>query len=155
MARYQASLHTRTATEGVFSYLSDFSNSQEWDPGVVTAERLTAGGVVEGAEFRLVTRFLGTQSALTYRIVEYDPPRVVTFHGENETVISHDRITFVPEPDGTTIDYDARLQLKGYRKLMEPLVALAFRRVGDRALNGLRQALREGALAGAQRTAGT
>jgi hypothetical protein len=155
MARYQASLRTRMATEAVFKYLSDFSNSREWDPGVVTAERLTAGGIVEGAEFRLVTRFLGTQSALTYRVVEYDPPRVVTFHGENEAVISHDRITFVPESDGTTIHYDALLQLKGYRKPMAPLVALAFRRVGERALNGLRQTLAERALAGPERTAGT
>jgi Polyketide cyclase / dehydrase and lipid transport len=155
MARYEASLHTRTATGDVFSYLSDFSNSQEWDPGVVTAERVTAGAVVEGAEFRLVTRFLGSQSALTYRIVEYDSPRVVTFHGENEAVISHDRITFVSESDGTTIHYDARLQLKGYRKLMAPLVAFAFRRVGERGLNGLRRTLSERAVAGAQRTAGT
>ena len=141
MSRYQASLHTRTATEDVFSYLSDFSNSQEWDPGVVTAERLTAGDIGEGAEFRLVARFLGSESALTYRIVEYDPPHAVTFHGENDAVVSHDRITFVPESGGTMIDYDAQLELKGYRKLMEPLVSLAFRRVGARALGGLSQVL--------------
>ncbi len=141
MARYQASLRTQTAADDVFSYLSDFSNSQDWDPGVVIAERLTAGTIVEGAEFRLVARFLGGQSALTYRIVEYDPPHAVTFHGENDAVVSHDRITFVPETDGTTIDYDAQLELKGYRKVMEPLVSLAFRRVGTRALDGLKRTL--------------
>jgi hypothetical protein len=141
MARYEASLHTGTATEDVFSYLSDFSNSQEWDPSVLVAERLTAGPIAEGAEFRLVARFLGGESALTYRIVEYDPPHVVTFHGENDAVVSHDRITFVSESGGTTIGYDARLELKGYRKLMEPLVSAAFRRIGDRALGGLKQTL--------------
>jgi carbon monoxide dehydrogenase subunit G len=155
MARYQASLRTGTVTDELFSYLSDFSNSQEWDPGVISAERLTVGAVAEGAEFRLVARFLGSESELTYRIVEYDPPHVVTFHGENEAVISHDRITFVPEADGTTIDYDARLDLKGYRKLMEPLVALAFRRVGERALGGLKQTLSERALRAAEQTTRT
>ncbi len=155
MARYQASLHTHTPTEELFSYLSDFSNSQEWDPGVVTAERLTSGAVAEGTEFRLVARFLGSESELTYRVVEYDPPHVVTFHGENEAVVSHDRITFVPEADGTTIDYDARLELKGYRKLMEPLVSLAFRRVGERALGGLRQTLSDRALRAAEQTTTT
>ena len=154
MARYQASLHTRTATEDVFSYLSDFSNSQEWDPGVVMAERLTAGEIAEGAEFRLVARFLSSESTLTYRIVEYDPPHAVTFHGENDAVISHDRITFVPESGGTTIDYDAQLELKRYRRLMEPLVAVAFRQVGARALSGLRQVLAERALDSATQTTG-
>ena len=103
MSRYQASLHTPTATEDVFSYLSDFSNSQEWDPGVVTAERLTVGAIVEGTEFRLVARFLSSESALTYRIVEYDPPHAVTFRGENATVISNDRITFEAVGEGTRI----------------------------------------------------
>lgn len=141
MARYQASLHTRRAPDDVFAYLSDFSNSEQWDPGVVSAERVTTGDIVEGAEFRLVARFLGSESPLTYRIVEYDPPHAVTFHGENEAVVSHDRITLAPGGEGTTIAYDARLDLKGYRKLVGPLIGLAFKRVGDRALGGLKETL--------------
>ncbi len=141
MARYHASLTTHQPPREVFSYLSDFSNSQEWDPGVVSAERTTPGGIAEGAEFRLVARFLGSESALTYRIVEYNPPSAVTFHGENEAVVSHDRITLTSAGDGTTIDYDARLELKGFRKLADPLISLVFRRVGERALGGLRQTL--------------
>ena len=77
MARYQASLRTQTAAEDVFSYLSDFSNSQEWDPGVVVAERLTAGGVAEGAEFRLVTRFLGACAHVPDRRIRPSPRRYI------------------------------------------------------------------------------
>ena len=64
------------------------------DAGVVEAERLNDAAVGEGTEFRLVAEFLGRKTALTYRIVEYDPPHAVTFRGENATVISNDRITF-------------------------------------------------------------
>lgn len=40
MARYRASIDIQQPREGVFAYLSDFSTTREWDPGVVEAERL-------------------------------------------------------------------------------------------------------------------
>jgi len=141
MARYRAALDTPREREDVFAYLSDFSTTQEWDPGVVEAERLNDGAVGEGTEFRLVAEFLGRKTALTYRIVEYDPPRAVTFRGENATVISDDRITFEAVDEGTRITYDADLALKGPLRIADPLLRLAFNRVGDRALAGLRNKL--------------
>lgn len=141
MARYRATVHTDRSREEVFAYLSDFSTTREWDPGVVTAERLTANGVKHGSEFSLVARFLGRDTQLTYRIVEYEPPRCVVFLGENATVISRDRITFEPAGTGTDISYDAELKLKGLLRLADPLLALAFKRVGDRALDGMRATL--------------
>ena len=110
MARYRAVLDTFREREEVFAYLSDFSTAQEWDPGVVEAERLNDAAVGEGTEFRLVAEFLGRRTALTYRIVEYDPPRAVTFRGENATVISNDRITFADVNEGTRITYTLTLR---------------------------------------------
>ncbi|HUO69869.1 MAG TPA: SRPBCC family protein [Solirubrobacteraceae bacterium] len=141
MARYRATIDTPREREDVFAYISDFSSTQEWDPGVVEAERLNEAAVGEGTEFRLVAEFLGRKTALTYRIVEYDPPRAVTFRGENATVISNDRITFAPLGEGTRITYDAELLLKGPLRLADPLLGLAFNRVGDRALAGLKHKL--------------
>jgi Polyketide cyclase / dehydrase and lipid transport len=141
MARYRASIDTLWTPHGAFAYLSDFSTSAEWDPGVVEAERVSAGAVGEGTEFRLVAEFLGRKTPLTYRVVEYEPPSAVTFVGENANVISHDRITFETIPTGTRVTYDADLRLKGLLRLADPLLALAFNRVGLRALVGLREVL--------------
>jgi carbon monoxide dehydrogenase subunit G len=127
----------------MFAYLSDFSSTQEWDPGVTEAERLGDAPVREGTEFRLLASFLGRQTPLTYRIVEYDPPSAVTFRGESSTVVSLDRITFEPSDGGTRITYDADLALKGPFKLADPLLGVAFKRVGARALAGLRRTLEE------------
>jgi carbon monoxide dehydrogenase subunit G len=139
MARYRASIETQWMPEQAFAYLSDFSTSAEWDPGVVEAKR--AGAVGKGTEFRLVAKFLGRQTPLTYRVVEYEPPSAVTFVGENEAVVSHDRITFDTVATGTRVTYDAELRLKGLLRVADPLLALAFNRVGDRALGGLRAVL--------------
>jgi hypothetical protein len=143
MAHYNASLHTARSPEDTFAYLSDFSTTAEWDPGVLEAERLGEAPVREGTEFRLVAIFLGRKIPLIYRIIEYDPPSAVTFRGESSTVLSLDRIVFEPSRGGTRIVYDADLALKGAFKLADPLLRLAFRRVGNRALSGLLRTLEE------------
>ena len=149
MAHYRASLETSLSCEETFAYLSDFSTTEEWDPGVAEAHRLEAGEVREGSQFRLLARFLGRTVPLTYRIVEYVPTDAVGFLAENTTVVSRDRITFEPAGAGTRIVYDADLALKGPLGIADPLLGLAFSRVGDRALDGLRQRLAELAATGA------
>jgi carbon monoxide dehydrogenase subunit G len=141
MAHYNASVDTARPPDEMFAYLSDFSRTQEWDPGVIEAERLGDAPVQEGTEFRLLASFLHRKIPLTYRIVEYDPPNAVTFRGESSTVVSLDRITFEPSESSTRITYDADLALKGPFKLADPLLALAFKRVGARALAGLHKTL--------------
>jgi carbon monoxide dehydrogenase subunit G len=141
MATYIATVESARSPEQVFDYIADFSTNAQWDPGTASADRAGEGPIGLGAEFRLVVSFLGRTSRLTYRIVEYDRPHVVTFRGENAAVVSFDRITIEPWNGGSRLTYDARLRLKGAARLAGPLVALAFRRVGDRALAGLRSAL--------------
>jgi carbon monoxide dehydrogenase subunit G len=141
MARYHATIETGRSAEAVFAYLSDFSTAQEWDPGVVEAERLGEEPVGEGKRFRLVAEFMGRRIPLTYRIVEYDPPHAVTFVGESLTATSRDRIVFERAGEGTRVTYDADLQLKGGLRFLDPLLRIAFTRTGDRALRALRTAL--------------
>ncbi len=141
MARYTATLHADRPVEDVFAYLADFSTTEEWDPGVVRATRNGNGTIGVGTTFDLVASFLGRENALTYEVVEYEAPHAITLRGENATVVSLDRITTEPDGDGTKITYDADLSLKGPLKLGDPLLKLAFGRVGDRALEGLRATL--------------
>jgi len=137
MASYKATLETQIPAQDVFAYLSDFSNTEEWDPGTVQAHRVDDGPIGEGSEFRLVAAFLGRKSAISYRVVEYDPPRTVSFRGENSTVVSLDRIAVAGAGGGSRVTYDADLTLKGWLKPADPLLGLVFKRLGDRALAGM------------------
>ena len=141
MAHYTASIETPRPPAETFAYLSDFSTTQEWDPGVVDAHQIGDAPVGEGTEFRLVADFLGRKTALTYRVVAFEPGRAVTLRGENATVVSLDRITVEPSDGGARVTYDADLALKGPLRVADPLLGLAFGRVGDRALDGLRATL--------------
>ncbi|MFA9269487.1 MAG: SRPBCC family protein [Baekduiaceae bacterium] len=141
MARYVATLDTEKPVDEVFAYLADFSTTEEWDPGVVSASRGEGGPLGVGSTFDLVASFLGRENALTYTVTEYEAPHAITLRGESATVVSLDRITTEPHEGGTRITYDADLSLKGPLRLFDPVLKLAFNRVGDRALEGLRGTL--------------
>ena len=142
MARYRATVETTRDAEEVFAYLSDFSTTAEWDPGVLEAQRLDPE-VKLGSRFRLLANFRGRQAEIVYTVVRYEPPRLITLRGENATVVSLDTIEVegVGAAAGARVTYDAQLSMKGILRIGDPLLARAFKPVGDNALSGLRRKL--------------
>ena len=139
MARYQTSFSSPTPIEVAFDYLSRFSTTAEWDPGVVEARDLTPDPVGVGSAFEVISSFLGRRVPLRYEIVAYDAPHRVVLQAENSSVRSTDTITCEPGADGSTVvSYDAILEPRGPARLMAPVLSLLFRRIGDRAARGLR-----------------
>ena len=142
MARYRTTIESTKSPTEAFDYLADFANAAEWDPGVVKGERLTGTPLGRGSRFRLVARFLGRRVPLEYEITSFDPARRVVFEADNAMVRSVDEIRFSGGGDRTSVTYDADLRVKGpLGHLVDPLLGLAFRRIGDRAAAGLREAL--------------
>jgi Polyketide cyclase / dehydrase and lipid transport len=142
MAHYRRTIQSKKSPEVTFQYLADFAHAREWDPGVVEGENLTGQPIGPGSRFRLVSRFLGRRVPLEYRIVAFEPPGRVVFQADQAAVYSTDEIRFVPGGAGTSVTYDADLRWKGtLGRLMDPLLGLALRRIGDRAAAGLDNAL--------------
>ncbi|MGC9221993.1 MAG: SRPBCC family protein [Solirubrobacteraceae bacterium] len=146
MARYRATVETTRDAQEVFAYLSDFSTTAEWDPGVLEAQRLDPE-VKLGSRFRLVASFRGRRAEIVYTVVRYEPPWLITLRGENATVVSLDTIEVQPlqaaagVAAGARVTYDAQLSMKGILRIGDPLLARAFKPVGDNALAGLRRKL--------------
>ncbi len=145
MARYRGTVISNRSAEETFDYMAEFSNASEWDPGVRGAERLDDGAVGLGSAFRLDVTVGGRSTPLDYRVVEFDRPHQVVVLGENGLVRSEDTITVVPRPGGGSIlTYDAELRLQGVLAPLDAVLALPFRRIGDRGLGGLRNVLSDG-----------
>ncbi len=142
MATYRARVTSPRPPAEVFDYMARFSNAAEWDPGVTEATEVDPGTPTLGSTYRLMVRSFGRTVPLEYRIVELDRPRRVVLRAENSTVRSTDVIEVASDPDGgSTVTYDATLELKGVAALFTPLLGLSFRRIGDRAIVGLRATL--------------
>jgi carbon monoxide dehydrogenase subunit G len=138
VVRYSRRLVVPLPLDAAFAYLSRFSSAAEWDPGVSSARMVTQDPVELGSVFELVAVFLGSSVRLRYEITEFDPPHRVVLVAENASVRSTDEITFTRDSSGgTVVQYDADLALKGVARLAAPVFALAFRRIGDRASDGL------------------
>ena len=135
---YRRRLIVPQPLDEVFAYLSRFSSAAEWDPGVSSARMVTPDPVGLGSAFELDAVFLGNTVALRYEITHFEPPNRVVLAAENASVRSTDEITFSRGPSGATVrEYSADLALKGLARLAAPIFALAFRRIGDRAADGL------------------
>lgn len=141
MAHFRASLDVARPSDEVFAYLADFTRTAEWDPGVVSAERLDGGPVSVDSRFRVVARFLGREVPLVYRVVQLEPPSRLVLEAETPTLRSLDTITCEKTARGTRLTYDAQLVLPGLLYLADLPLHLAFQWIGRRALAGLGAAL--------------
>ena len=141
MARYTATILSTLQAADAFAYMADFSNARLWDPSVSSAARQGQGPIEVGTTFALVARFAGREVPLTYAIVKYEPPSLVVLEAQRGFV-SRDTITVAEAAGGgSTVHYDAVLELRGIGRLLDPLVQLAFKRTGAKAEAGLRAAL--------------
>ena len=141
MARYLATVESRSPAEETFGYLAAFSNAAEWDPGVLAGQALDPGPVRVGSRFRLVVPFAGARMSLTYQVVSLVPDREVVLHAANAVLRSTDRIVVTGAADGSTVSYDAEVRLQGPLRVLDPLLRPRFRAVAERAAAGLTDAL--------------
>lgn len=141
MASFSTTIQSSLSQPEAFAYMAAFEHAAEWDPAVTQARRLSEDEVGHGTEFAVVSRFAGREVELRYSVTRFEPPRVVELEAHNPSFRSHDRITVEPSGDGSVVRYEAELELRGVRRLLDPLMQAAFERVGRAAEAGMREAL--------------
>ena len=143
MARYFTRVQTPWPAERAFAYVADLRNFAEWDPGVTAVEQLTGDGPGPDAAYSVTVTGAVRPMTLRYETTAYDPPRRIEVRAESSSLLSIDVVTVEPVTDGagSIVTYDATLTFRGLARLADPLLALGFRRIGDRAAAGLRTAL--------------
>jgi uncharacterized protein YndB with AHSA1/START domain len=138
-------VETTTPVGKVYAYLSDFTTTNEWDPGTVSTERVSGTGGV-GTEYHNTSKFLGRKTELIYTVKEVVPDERLVLEGNNNTVRATDTLTFAETASGgTRVTYNADFQFKGpigkVAPLLSPLLAPAFKKLGDEAVVGMQDAL--------------
>jgi carbon monoxide dehydrogenase subunit G len=138
--RLRRTVATKATPEAVFAYLSDFTTTNEWDPGTVRTVLLSGDGGV-GTTYRNTSTFLGRQTELTYEVVEHRPHTLFALRGENSSVVAHDTMEIEPAGFACQVTYTADFEFKGLGRLVAPLLRPALKKLGDDAEQGLRSAL--------------
>lgn len=142
MPRYVVHVRTSMPPAEAFAYMADLSNLADWDPGVERAEQVEGDGAGPGAAYDVDVKVTLRTMTLRYDTVAYDgAANTMTAVALNALITSKDTITVEADGDGSIVTYDAELTLKGLLGLANPLLGLAFNRIGDRAAAGLIEAL--------------
>lgn len=143
--RINRTIETDTPLTEVFSYLSDFRSTNDWDPGTVETTRTSGDGGV-GTIYHNVSSFMGRTTEIDYTVVALEDGKRFQLRGVNPTLEAVDTMTFSRTAnDGTSVEYDADFTFKGtfayVAPLLSPVLWLAFKRLGDEAEKGMKREL--------------
>ena len=127
----------------IFAFVGHFDNTQFWDPGVSSANRIDDSEPIGvGTQYLVNAEFVGKTIPMTYEIMTWDPPHRVVLRGEGPAVVVTDDIRFSHSNGKTQIEYSADFSMKGTRAMLEPFMKPLFVRLADKAMDGMRNACR-------------
>ena len=124
----------------VWEYLSDFTNTEEWDPPTVTTTRTSGDGGV-GTTYHNVSKLLGSEQEVDYVVTEYDVERTLQLAGDAGSIKLLDTITFEKTGTGTSVTYHAEFNPEGVAKLAEPLMPVALKLLADKVAASMQEKL--------------
>src|SRR3954452_24582944 len=104
--RLQRSVETTATPAQAYAYLSDFTTTNEWDPGTVKTEKVSGDGGI-GTTYHNTSSFMGRETELTYVVQTHQPDRLFALRGENDSVIANDSIEISPLGEGARVTYTA------------------------------------------------
>lgn len=137
MARYTTTVSSPRTPEDAFLFMADFRNVESWDPGVSRVVQVAGEGPGREATYDVEV----SGRVLRYEVREYVPSTRVVFAAETPRVWIRDVIEVSSTSPGSAVLYDATVELKGFWAVANPLLSVAFKRMGDKAAAGLVRAL--------------
>ena len=141
MISVSRTISTTTPLDKSWGFLSEFANTEVWDPGTVRCKRIDVGPVDVGARYENVSQFKGKETTLEYAVTTFEPAKHLVLKGENKTVQSIDDMSFSGSDTGTEVRYSAHFTFKGVARLFEPFLRKSIDKLADEAETGMKKAL--------------
>jgi carbon monoxide dehydrogenase subunit G len=141
MARYTTTIRSPKPPSEAFAYMSDLRNFAAWDPGVRSVTQVTGDGGGPNASFDVAVAAGRGETTLRYVTTRYVPDDTVQVEARSRVFTSIDRVDVIADGSGSRVTYDADLRLNGPLGVFDLALRPVFRKIGDRAANGLVVAL--------------
>lgn len=139
MAHYDVTISSPLSQQEAFERMATVERFEEWDAGITSSEQIAGDGPGEGSVYLLKVRgFAGGELSLEYATTSFDAPNRFVVVSDGKSLRSDDVITVVPDGDGCRVTYAADLKMKGAFAVINPVLGLVFKRIGDKAVAGLR-----------------
>ncbi|VFQ42743.1 SDR family NAD(P)-dependent oxidoreductase [Desulfoluna butyratoxydans] len=141
MIEITKAIAVRRPINEAFRVVSDFSFIEQWDPGVVSSQKVSDGPVGVGTAFALSLRYGIFSMRMVYTITEYHPPFRVVLKGTGDSFAVTDTIKMTESGSRTTVTYTARFDLPDMPPRLAPVVRPLLERIARAAMDGMKTAL--------------
>jgi Polyketide cyclase / dehydrase and lipid transport len=124
MARIEGEIVIGRPVDAVFDYVADQRNEPQYNPQMVRAQKMTAGPVGKGTQFRSAVVSRGRTAEMLIECTGYDRPKLcATTTTMAQANISY-TLRFEPVAAGTRMRWSGRVRPKGVFRLLGPLITL-------------------------------
>jgi len=122
MARIEASVMINQPIDEVFAYVTDAGSWPKWESGLLEAEQTSEGPVGVGTRFRGTNQVLGLRMEWASEVMEYKPNRKWGQRITSGSWSTEESLTFEPVEDSSTITLVSVLELRGFFRLVVPIL---------------------------------
>ena len=140
MPSIERTVTVRVPLERVWAFLTDFTTTEQWDPPTVSTTLVKGHGGV-GSVYKNVSRILGLETEIEYTVVEIEPMNVFRLEGTASSMSMVDTMTFDENGGQASVTYTAEFKPEGAAKLLEPLMPLGLKKLGDDAAQSMQREL--------------
>ena len=111
----------------VFAFVADMNNIPKWQSEVVTSKVITPGPTRVGTRFTEDVKMGPTRSTAACEVTEFSPGALMSFKAVSPRMDYMGSITVEGVTGGTKLTMKGNAQMKGWWRLMEPLMKSEFK----------------------------
>ena len=138
--RFERHIHSEKSPAEVLRLVADFRHLQSWDDSVVSVEPLDEV-FGEGSRYRVRVLFSGNPIDMVYTVSIYEAGVRAVVSGVAPKAKATDTVEVESVGEGTIVKYTAEIDLAFPFNLLDPVLAMGFKKTVDRAVAGLQRFL--------------
>lgn len=141
MIRVTAAVDIARPQQDVFAFLADIGNAPRWQRGVVSSHKVSDGPMRVGTKFTETMQVMGMKFDATCEVTVFEPPQRLTMVADGKLVHYEGGFTFEPAAVGTRLSVNGQVALKGFWRLLAPLMGGEIRKESQAELEDIRKVL--------------
>jgi carbon monoxide dehydrogenase subunit G len=129
MIKASGTTHVARSPEHCFDFIADLHNEPSFNPDASDIVKTTPGPIGLGTVYTETVKPLGH---FEVEIDRYERPGMLGFDARNAKAHIPVRFRFAPEGDGTRIEVDLEMHLRGPVRLLEPVMRPMVKRMYEK-----------------------
>ena len=134
--RFERQFFSAKPPEETLRLIADFRHLMSWDDSIQSVvPRDEVFG--QGAEYDVRVLFSGNPIDMVYTVTIYEPGVRAVLTGVAAKATAIDQIDVTATDQGTRVEYNAEIRLSFPYNLIDPVLAIGFKKTVDHAVEGL------------------